>query len=243
MTLIVHHLQPSQAERIIWLLEELSVPYELKTYPRLPTGLAPPIFKTLHPAGTSPVFEDTSATLKSPGPSGATHVVLAESGAIVEYIIHKYGGGRLWRTPTQADYADFLEWFHFSNATLQAGNMRAMLMGVAVPAEQQDGMIFQFVQARAQSALAMVEERLKATGKYLAGDELSAADIMTMYSLSTNRGFRPVDLGPYPSVLAYLARVGERPAYRRAIEKGTPGMQPMLGATVERFDFSAVKPS
>jgi glutathione S-transferase len=107
--LVVHHLAKSQSERIVWLCEELAIPYELKRYPRDPvTMLAPADYKALHPIGTAPLITDGD-------------VVLAESGAVVEYIIAKYGKRRLTLSADHPDFAQFLYWFHFANGTLQAG--------------------------------------------------------------------------------------------------------------------------
>lgn len=115
--LTIHHLQVSQSERIIWLCEELSIPYGLKLYKRDPIYSPAPL-KALSPLGTAPVIAD--------GP-----LTLAESGAIVEYIIHKHGNGRLALPPTHSNYADYLYWFHFSNANLQAIVSRIMILRAA----------------------------------------------------------------------------------------------------------------
>ena len=106
--LIVHHLGKSQSERIVWLCEELAIPYELKVYDRDPvTRLAPVEYKALHPLGTAPIITD-----------GDT--VLAESTAIVEYILAKYGNGSLTVPATDPAFADYLYWFHFANGSLRA---------------------------------------------------------------------------------------------------------------------------
>ena len=105
--LTVHHLGKSQSERIVWLCEELGIPYELKRYARDPvTVLAPPEYRALHPIGAAPVITDGD-------------LVLAESGAIVEYIIARHGGHRLALGPSHPDFASCLYWFHFANGTLQ----------------------------------------------------------------------------------------------------------------------------
>ena len=113
--LIVHHLGKSQSERIVWLCEELGIPYELKTNARVRRLLAPADYKALHPIGTAPVITD--GDLK-----------LAESGAIVEYIMARYGNGRLALKPDHPDFAPFLYWFHFANGTLQALMGRCMIL-------------------------------------------------------------------------------------------------------------------
>ncbi len=102
----VHHLGVSQSERIVWLCEELDIDYELKLYPRDPeTMMAPESYRKLHPMGIAPIISDDE-------------LVLAESGAIIEYIITRYGKGRLAVAPDHKDYADYLFWFHFANGTL-----------------------------------------------------------------------------------------------------------------------------
>src|SRR5712671_5936152 len=114
--LTVHHLGKSQSERIVWLCEELEIPYQLKCYARDPvTMLAPADYKALHPIGAAPVITDGD-------------LVLAESGAVIEYIIARYGGGRLARTSGDRDFASFLSWLHFANGTLPANMGRSMLL-------------------------------------------------------------------------------------------------------------------
>ena len=106
--LTVHHLGVSQSERIVWLCEELGLEYELKLYARdAQTRLAPAEYKALHPIGTAPVITDGD-------------LVLSESGAIMEYIIARYGKGRLALKPSDPGYAQYLYWFHYANASFQA---------------------------------------------------------------------------------------------------------------------------
>ena len=211
--LTIHHLGHSQSERILWLCEELGVPYELKLYERdSVTILSPPALRALHPLGAAPVIEDDG-------------LLLAESGAITEYIIAKHGGGRLRLGPDHPDFASFLYWFHFANGNLQPVIGRLMMVGrTGLPAEHP---VQRAVQGRMNRVLALVEARLGETD-YLAGDEFTAADIMSVFSLTTMRLFQPVDLDPYPNILAYLQRIGARPAYRRAMAKGDPDLTPML---------------
>ena len=208
--LTVHHLGVSQSERIVWLCEELGVPYEFKRYDRVPPGrgLGPTDYKALHPLGTAPIITDGD-------------VVLPESGAIMEYIIGKYGQGRLAVGPDRPNFADYLFWFHFANASMlpsQSGAPRD-------PADQSP--MAQFLRARAERPWALIEDRL---GKvpYFAGQEFTAADIIMVFGLTTMRAFAPRDLSSSPNTLAYLKRIGERPAYRRAMQKGDPQMEPML---------------
>jgi glutathione S-transferase len=211
--LTVHHLGKSQSERIVWLCEELGIPYELKVYDRdAVTRLAPPEYKALHPLGAAPVMQDGD-------------VLLAESGAIVDWIIAKHGKGRLVLAPDHPDFADFLYWFHFANGTLQPATGRNMILGrLDLPA---DNPMLKAMKARLDLALGLLEARL-AKAEYLAGSAFTTADIMAVFSLTTMRYFLPFDLSPYPAILAYLQRIAARPAYRRAMEKGDPGMPLLL---------------
>lgn len=211
--LTIHHLGRSQSERILWLCEELDLPYRLIRYDRDPvTILSPPALKAVHPLGAAPVIEDGD-------------VLLAESGAIVEYVLALYGQGRLAPAPGHPDFAPYLYWLHFANGTLQLNMSRLFTLKRAqLPA---DHPVLVAGAERLGRVLAHVEARLAAS-PYLAGPDLTAADIMMVFSLTTMRLFNPLDLGPYPAICAYLARIGEREAYRRAMAKGDPGFEPML---------------
>lgn len=211
--LIIHHLGRSQSERILWLCEELGLPYTMVKHVRDPvTMLSPPALKALHPLGAAPVIVDGD-------------LMLAESGAIVQYVIEKYGAGRLALNASDPDFAAYLYWFHFANANLQAVMGRNMLLRrLDLP---QDDAVVSSTRERLSRALGMVEARL-GTATYLAGDAFTAADIMTVFSLTTMRIFMPVDLSVYPNILAYLARVGAREGYQRAMAKGDPDLVPML---------------
>ena len=211
--LTIHHLGHSQSERIVWLCEELGLPYELRHYTRdATTRLSPPELKALHPLGTAPVIEDGE-------------LLLAESAAIVEYVIAKRGDGRLKPGPAQPDYAAFLYWFHFANGTLQPALLR--LLTVSRLKLPPDHPVQAATQARVAQILALLEQRLGAV-PWLAGPAFTAADVMSVFSLTTMRLFQPLDLAPYENIRAYLRRVGERPAYRRAMAKGDPDLTPVL---------------
>ena len=211
--LTVHHLGKSQSERIVWLCEELGIPYELKVYDRHPvTRLAQPDYKALHPIGAAPVITDGD-------------VVLAESAAIIDYIVAKYGKGRLVLGADHPDFAQFLYWFHFANGSLQPAMGRNMILGRLNLAA--DNPLLLAMQARLKLALDLVEARL-GKADYFAGSELTTADIMIVFSLTTMRLFLPFDLAPYPAILAYLQRIGRRDAYQRAMRKGDPDLTPLL---------------
>lgn len=212
MVLTVHHLGRSQSERIVWLCEELGLDYELKIYDRSPL-LAPPELKKLHPLGTAPIITDGDVTL-------------AESMAIMEYILVKYGKGKLVVGPGEKNYADYLYWLHFANGTLQLSVSRNMFLRMAqLPADNQ---VLGGAVSRREHVLGLVNERLK-DNEWLAGTEFTAADVMTVVSLTTMRLFMPYSLESYPNVVAYLKRVGMREGYKRAMAKGDPGLEPVLG--------------
>ena len=211
--LTVHHLGKSQSERIVWLCEELEIPYELKRYDRDPvTRLAPPEYKALHPIGAAPLITDGD-------------LVLAESGAVIEYIVAKHGNGRLALAADHPDFAQFLYWFHFANGTLQPAMGRNMILSRLRLAE--DNPVLLAMRGRLDLALSLVEARLGKVA-YFAGREFTTADIMTVFSLTTMRLFLPFDLAPYPAILAYLQRIGKRASYQRAMRKGDPDMTPLL---------------
>jgi glutathione S-transferase len=210
--LTIHHLGKSQSERVVWLCEELAIPYELVRHTRdATTGLSPPSLKALHPMGTGPVMVDDG-------------VVMAESGAIVQYIIEKHGGGRLALKPGHPDYAHYLYWFHFANASLQPLMGRNMQLHRLKLAPETPLLVSTL--ERLDRALRWMDKRL-GEADWLAG-EFTAADIMTVFSLTTMRYFFPADWGAYPSVKAYLKRVAARPAYQSAMSKGDPGMALLL---------------
>jgi glutathione S-transferase len=211
--LTVHHLGRSQSERIVWLCEELGLDYALQRYERDPaTRLAPPEYKALHPIGTAPVITDGD-------------LVLGESGAIIEYIIAKYGGGRLARQSAHPEFADYVYWLHYANGSCPALLHRMLRARRLAPAPGHR--VHLDMQARLDRALDSLNRRL-GEADYLAGSELTAADIMIVFSLTTMRTFTSYELKPYPHILGYLRRVGSREAYRRAMRKGDPTMTPVL---------------
>lgn len=210
--LTVHHLGISQSDRIVWLCEELEIPYALVRYDRDPvTRLAPAEYKALHPAGTAPVITDGD-------------LVLGESSAIIEYIIARHGGGRLTLAPNDPHFTDYLYWFHFANGSMMPSGMIDLVLTM-IGGEAND--ITRALRGRLDRAFEMVEKRL-GEALYFAGPEFTAADIIMLFPLTTMRAFAPRDLSPYPNIRAYLQRIGERPAFRRAMAKADPDLKPML---------------
>lgn len=210
--LTVHHLGISQSERVVWLCEELELDYTVKRYDRRADNrLAPDEYKALHPAGMAPVIQDGD-------------LVLAESGAICEYIDRKYGGARHCSDPDNPNFAQHLFWFHFTNGTFMTNGMMQLMLGMAAPQNEMPG---QFVADRTARAWDMVEQQLGET-EFFGGSQLTLADIMMVYCITTGRMMRSVPLDDKPNTAAYLARIGQRPAYRRAWEKCEPGLAPKL---------------
>jgi glutathione S-transferase len=201
--LTLHHLGQSQSERIVWLCEELEIPYEFKRYSRDPnTGQAPPEYKKLHPIGMAPTITDGD-------------VVLAESVAVVEYILAKYNGQHLTVAADNPNFADYLFWFHFSSNTMLPSEMMRMAPLV-------EGAPVSAVGKRADLAYPMMEKHLSCR-PYFAGPNFTVADIMMTFVLTRLRKYAKRSLSPFPSIRTYLSRVGERDAYRRAMEKSNPG--------------------
>jgi glutathione S-transferase len=205
--LTVHHLGISQSDRIVWLCEELAIPYKLKRYDRDPvTGLAPNSYRALHPFGTAPVITDGD-------------LVLGESGAIIEYVSSTYGGGRLVLKPGDSAYADYLFWFHFANGSMMPSRMFELLIKI-VGEKAPAGLLDPF-RDRSDRAFSVLERRL-GESPYLAGTQFTAADIMILFPLTTMRAFAPRELSPYPHIQNYLQRIAKRQAFQVAMAKADP---------------------
>ncbi|KAH8805329.1 glutathione S-transferase [Xylogone sp. PMI_703] len=223
MPLIIHHLHVSQSERIPWLCEELGIPYELRTYTRAPL-LAPAEYKALHPAGTAPVIQDGDLTL-------------AESCACIEYICHKYAGGKLFLTPEHPAYAEFLYWWHWVNGTFQGSIGRIMIVRSAKLAP--DNQLAAFSNDRIKRGLDALNNRLR-DNEWLAGAEFTVADIMVVFTLTTSRYFSPYSLKEYGNVVDYLKRISSRQAYQDAMKKCDPGMELVLGVDPPKPFYSKI---
>jgi glutathione S-transferase len=209
--LTIHHLAQSQSERIIWLCEELELPYTLVRYERNRIDrLAPPKYRALHPMGIAPVVEIDGR-------------VLAESGAIVEYIVHRHGSGRLQPRVEDESFADWLFWFHFANGTIMPGEL-IMTVLRAIP---WSGYVRKAMRSRNARGFSMMDARLNEF-PWLAGEEFTTAEIMMAFAFSTMRRFTKGHLNDYGSIRAWLQRIGERPAYRRAMAAGDPGQALLL---------------
>ena len=202
----VYHLTSSRSERIVWLMEELGLDYELERFQREQGGAAPEAVKGIHALGRAPVIRD-----------GDT--VLAESGAIVEYIVQRYGGGRLVVPPDAAVYARYLYWLHFAEGSLMSLLLIALVLSrvpdanASVPGKR--------VLARMQQMLAFVDAEL-AVVPYFAGADFTAADVMMTFPFTTMRRYLDYDIAPYANIVAYVKRIEARPAYRKAMALAGP---------------------
>ena len=202
----IHHLGVSQSDRVVWLMEELGLPYDLKWYNRGADRLAPPEYLALHPAATAPVIDDGDLRL-------------TESAVILEHICHKHGGGRFTRGPADDTYSDYLYWMQFNNSIL--GLYFAKMALAAGGAEGDAAARMGGLIARRQDKYGDYLEQKLGEAPYLAGQDLSCADIMMMFNLTTLPLFAD-RLDKMPNTKAYIARVTARPAYVKAMEIAGP---------------------
>jgi glutathione S-transferase len=204
--LTIYHLETSRSERIVWLMEELGLEYKLEVYPRATTGAAPHPLQSIHPLGKAPVIRD-----------GAT--LLAESGAIVDYIVHRHGDGRLAVRPEAPDYARYLYWLHFAEGSLMSLMLIALVLS-RVP-EAKASPVTARIRERMTQMLRFVDTEL-GSGPWFAGAAFTAADVMMVFPFTTMRRFLDFELAPYPNCLAYLQRIESRPAYQKAMAFAGP---------------------
>ena len=207
MPIIVHHLENSRSQRILWMLEELGLPYEVKRYERDPkTMLAPPELKKVHPLGKSPVIEDTDADGR----------VIAETGAIIDYLVEK-ADGKLGPPPHRDSVLRYRHFLHYAEGSLMPPLLlklvlsRIPLMGKAA---------IKRIQPMIDVHLDYVESEL-ATRPWFAGDQISAADIMMSFPLEAAVSRGGLDAGR-PHTMAWLEKIHARPAYQKALERGGP---------------------
>ena len=217
--IVVHHLENSRSQRVLWLLEELGVPYEVKRYARdAQTMLAPAALRAVHPLGKSPVVTDDGQTV-------------AESGAIVEYLVGRYGQGRLVPPEGTPERQRYTYWMHYAEGSLMPPLLLKLVFdrveGAPMPFFVRP--IARSIAGRAKSSfigpqidlhLDFVEGELgKST--WFAGNELTAADIQMSFPLDAAAARGGLD-ARRPRTMAFLERAHARPAYRRALERGGP---------------------
>ena len=221
----VHHLENSRSQRILWLLEELGVEYEIKRYERDPeTSLAPAELQRIHPLGKSPIITDGDITV-------------AESGAVIEYLVHQYDVGRLLPSDGTPERLAYTYWLHYAEGTF----MSLMLLSLVLSRIETAKMPFfakpvakgiagnvrrSFLDANVRRNLAFMETTLE-NSTWFCGDELTAADIQMSFPIEAAE-VRTNLRDEYPRLAAYLDRVRSRPAYQSALERGGP--YELLGA-------------
>jgi glutathione S-transferase len=206
--IVVHHLNDSRSDRILWLLEELGVPYEIKRYARdAATRLAPPELRAVHPLGKSPVITDGDRTI-------------AESAAIIDYVIRRHGKGRLQPDPASPLYDDYVYWMHYAegSATLPLLLLLYttwMAGGDVAPALKQR------IDDELRNHLGFIERAL-AGRDFIVGKDLTGADVQLTFvgEMAKLLG----QLTERPNFTGYVTRMHARPAYQRAIERGGPSM-------------------
>jgi glutathione S-transferase len=204
MTLIVHHLENSRSQRVLWMLEELGLPYEVRRYERdSKTMLAPPELKRVHPLGKSPVIEDDGR-------------VVAETGAIVEYLVEK-ADGRLGATAHRDAALRYRFWLHYAEGSLMPPLLLKLVLS-RIPIMGK--LALKRIQPMIDVHLDYVESEL-AGRPWFAGDEITAADVMMSFPLEAARARAGLDASR-PATTAWLAKVHARPAYQTALAKGGP---------------------
>ena len=216
--IIVHHLNDSRSQRVLWLLEELGLPYEVRRHQRdAKTRLAPPELRAVHPLGKAPVIEDGD-------------VRVAETGAIVEYLLETHGAGRLRPPAGTEDGRRFTYWLHYAEGSAMPPLLLKLVFGLlpsrspallkplvrGIAAKAQSG----FVDPQVKTHVAFWEAEL-GRSTWLAGDDFSAADIMMSFPVEAGAD-RAFDAETKPRLKAFLNRIHARPAYQRALERGGP---------------------
>jgi glutathione S-transferase len=202
--IVVHHLNNSRSQRVLWLLEELGAPYEIRNHQRdAVTNLAPPELLQVHPLGKSPVIEDGGR-------------VVAESGAIVEYLCERHGGAHLLPARGTDDHIRHLQLMHFAEGSAMLPLLLALYVGrlgeAGAPLRPR-------IEQQLDSHFDYMEGELRPSGHFV-GESLTAADIMLSFpaELAAVQG----RLASRPKLAAFVEHVQSRPAYRRALEKGGP---------------------
>jgi len=217
--IIVHHLENSRSQRVLWLLEELEVPYEVRAYKRdAQTMLAPPELRRVHALGKSPVISDGD-------------IVVAESGAIVEYLLDTFGHGRLRPAPATEERRRFTYWLHFAEGSAMSPLLmklvfdqirKARLPFFVKPVAKgiADKVTESFIRPNLESQFAFMEAEL-ASRPWFAGADFSAADVQMSFPVEAAAARGGLD-ARFPKLLDWLQRIHARPAYQRALAKGGP---------------------
>ena len=219
----VHHLNHSRSQRVLWLLEELGLSYEIRKYERdATTALAPPELRQVHPLGKSPVITDKS---------GGTEITVAESGAIIEYLVERHGGGRLVPPPGSPERLRWTYWLHFAEGSAMPPLLLTLIFGRIASTPMpffvkpiargiSNKVLENYVQPNLKRQLDFMEAEL-GRSEWFAGADFSAADIQMSFPLEAAAQRAGLN-GTRPRLIAFLAKIHARPAYRRALERGGP---------------------
>jgi glutathione S-transferase len=202
--LVVHHLNDSRSQRVLWLLEELGAPYEIKTYQRdAVTRLAPPELKAVHPLGKSPVITEDGRTI-------------IESGAIIDYLVRRHGGGRLAPPAGGEAYEVYNQWLHYAEGSAM---LPLMLMMYVMRLGEAAAPLQPRIESELANHLGYVNASLQGRD-WLLGAELTAADIQMSFVGEVTGAFGRLE--QYPNIKAWVTRFQARPAYKAALERGGP---------------------
>jgi glutathione S-transferase len=215
--LSVHHLNNSRSQRVLWLLEELGVPYELVRYQRQPDLRAPAELRAIHPLGKSPVITDAGNTI-------------AESGAITEYIVDVYGDGRLIPPAKTPERLRYTYWLHYAEGSAMPPLLMKLLF--TLMPRRAPALLRPLVRkVCSQALITLINPQLKQhmrfweseldKSEWFAGNAFTAADIVMSFPLEAAAARGGLDQG-HPKTMAFLDRIHARPAYQRALEKGGP---------------------
>ena len=200
--LVVHHLNDSRSQRVLWLLEELALPYEIRHYQRdATTRLAPHELKAVHPLGKSPVLGDGERTV-------------IESGAIIDYLIRRHGGGQLQPPADSPLYDSYQQWLHYAEGSAMLPLMLRLYVGRLGDA---GAPLAPRIDSEIANHIGFIDRSL-ADRPWLLGDEFSGADIQVSFVGEALRGLR----AQFPNIDAWVKRFQARPAYQRALERGGP---------------------
>jgi glutathione S-transferase len=217
LMLTVHHLNNSRSQRVLWLLEELGVPYEIVRYERQPSLLAPKELRAIHPLGKSPVITDNGNTI-------------AESGAIIEYLVETYGNGRLIPPPKAPERLRYTYWLHYAEGSAMQPLLLKLLF--TLMPKRAPALLRPLVRKVSSQALTtVVNPQLKqhmnfweaelSKSEWFAGGEFPAADIQMSFPLEAAAARGGLEQG-HPRAMAFLDRIHARAAYQRALDRGGP---------------------
>ena len=216
--IVVHHLENSRSQRVLWLLEELGLPYEVKRYERnKQTMLAPPELKAVHPLGKSPVITDGD-------------VVVAESGNIIEHLVERYGDGRMIPAPGSADRLRYRYWLHYAEGSIMPLMVMTLIFSKMAPMSPAllrplvkaivGNVRARFLGPQTKLHLDYLEAEL-GKSEWFAGPDFSAADVQMSFPLEAAASRGGLDTSR-PRLSAFLKKIQARPAYQRALTKGGP---------------------